>query len=207
MLVRTLALCTLAFSATYAYTEADREEALKEVDSYGFPRLAAFAKMTPKQLKTVMKTYLPLMGEGAFEYFSGQQIEVIFAAVSAANNCEMCLSFHAMAMGDEKLKNDPADIKEIVAGGLPKDPEMRKLVIAAKYALAHKGVLLPREKLHLASMGIDGEKFMELNFLVGMMSAHNQNYIYILSEGLELEPFLQDVGPFADTVYKKKDEL
>merc|ERR1719487_2426612 len=32
----------------------------------------------------------------------------------------------------------------IAAGGVPNDPKMARLVIAAKYALAHKGVLLER---------------------------------------------------------------
>ena len=53
---------------------------------------------------------------------------------------------------------------------------MRKLAIGAKYAMAHKGVLLAREKAHLASLGIAGEKYVELNFLCGFISAHNQNY-------------------------------
>ena len=74
--------------------------------------------------------------------------------------------------------------------------------------MAHKGVLLPREKAHLASLGIAGEKYVELNFLCGFISAHNQNYIHLINEGLELEEFLQQVGPFKDTLYKKsKTEL
>ena len=84
---------------------------------------------------------------------------------------------------------------------------MRGLVIASKYAIAHKGIFLDREKKHLATLGYEGEKLTELNFLVGFMSAHNQNYVHLISEGLELEEMLQDVGPFAATVYKKEGEL
>ena len=36
---------------------------------------------------------------GAFEFFGAKEIEVIYAVVSASNNCEMCLSFHAAALG------------------------------------------------------------------------------------------------------------
>ncbi len=206
--MRSLAIALLlAISSTSAYTAEDKEAALKAaIDERGFPRLEAFNRMTPKMLTTVMNMYTSMLGPDAFEYFDAAQIEVIFAAVSATNNCEMCLSFHAMMLaGAEK----PAeDVREIVAGGAPKDAEMRKLVIAAKYAMAHKGILLPREKLHLASMGIEGEKYKELNFIVGQMSAFNQVYIHLISEGLELEPMLQQAGPFVGTVYPvQKDEV
>ena len=82
-----------------------------------------------------------------------------------------------------------------------------RLVLAAKYAMAHKGVFLPREKQHLATMGFEGEKLVELNFLCGFMAANNQNYVHLISEGLELEKFLQDIGPFKHTVYNAKEEL
>lgn len=194
--------CTSAF----AYTAEDRENVLKDIiDAEGYPRLEAWNKMTPKHFKTMMTAYGATLAPDAFEYFTAEEAEVIYAAVSSVNNCELCLSFHAMTLGGQKKPT--ADIKEIVAGGLPKDPEMRKLVIGAKYALAHKGIFLEREKLHLATMGIEGEKLVELNFLVGMMSAFNMNYIHLISNGLELEPMLHEVGPFADTVYASKKEL
>ena len=190
--------------SVFGYTAEEREAVLVEmVDGPGFPRLEAWNKMPPKMLKSVLSMYFTAMGEDAFEFFDAKDIEIIFAAASAVNNCELCLSFHSMAMAGNEA--DAEDIKEIVAGGLPKDPAMRKLVIASKYALAHKGIFLPREKLHLASMGIDGEQLVELNFLVGLMSAMNMNYIHLISNGLELEPMLQQVGPFADTVYAKGD--
>ena len=127
-----------------AYTAQEREEVLVEiVDKAGFPRLEAWNKMPPKMFKTMMTAYGATMAEGAMEFFDAKQIEVIYAAVSAINNCELCLSFHAMTMGQH---GEPAeDIKEIVAGGLPQDPELRGLVIASKYALAHKGIYLERE--------------------------------------------------------------
>lgn len=171
---------------------------------YGFPRLKAFDMMTPKLLLTVLKTYTTAMAPGAFEHFDAEAIETVYAAVSSSNNCEMCLSFHAMALG---ASASAEDIAEIVAGGLPKDPKMRTLVIASKYALAHKGIYLDRERKHLAMLGIEGEKLVELTFLVGFMSAHNMNYVHLISMGLELEPMLQEVGPFAKTIYAKEGEL
>jgi AhpD family alkylhydroperoxidase len=160
--------------------------------------------MTPKLLLTVLKTYTTAMAPGAFEHFDAEAIETVYAAVSSSNNCEMCLSFHAMALG---ASASAEDIAEIVAGGLPKDPKMRTLVIASKYALAHKGIYLERERKHLAMLGIEGEKLVELTFLVGFMSAHNMNYVHLISMGLELEPMLQEVGPFAKTIYAKEGEL
>jgi alkylhydroperoxidase family enzyme len=49
-------------------------------------------------LKTVMGAYGVVTAPGAFEYFTPEDVEVIFAAVSASNNCELCLSFHGMEM-------------------------------------------------------------------------------------------------------------
>lgn len=76
--------------------------------------------------------------------------------------------------------------------------------MATKYTLAHKGVILAREAKHLASMGFAGEKLTELNFLAGAMSAFNQNYVHLVSEGMEVEAMLKGAGPFKDTVYKSE---
>ena len=47
--------------------------------------------------------------------------------------------------------------------GRAREPErLRPQVMAAKYALAHKGILLEREKLHLASMGFSAEELVEV---------------------------------------------
>ena len=99
-------------------------------------------------LKTVMTNYLNLVSPDALEFLTPLDLEVIWTATSAANNCEICLSFHAGALlGAEK----PADeVATMAAGGVPKDPKMARLVMAAKYVLAHKGILLEREKLHLS---------------------------------------------------------
>ena len=194
--------------STQAPTEEQKADALKyATETGGFPPLAAWSmpQFTPAAVK-LFTDKEKLVNSYPMTYITNPEKEIIYAVVSAANNCEMCLSFHAMMLaGAEK----PAeDVREIVAGGAPKDAEMRKLVIAAKYAMAHKGILLPREKLHLASMGIEGEKYKELNFIVGQMSAFNQVYIHLISEGLELEPMLQQAGPFVGTVYPvQKDEV
>ena len=108
-----------------------------------------------------------------------------------------------MALGGHK-ELDKADIDEILAGGLPKEPADRKLVIATKYALAHKGVLLEREVKHLESLGVTSDMFTELNFLAGIMAANNQNYVHLIANhDLEMDDMLKGVGPFKDTVYKK----
>ena len=69
------------------------ELATNEVGAFsGFPNLNAWKKMPPKMLKTVLNVYLPTLVEGAFETLGPKEIEIIYTAVSAANNCEMCLS-------------------------------------------------------------------------------------------------------------------
>ena len=39
-------------------------------------------------------------------YITNPEKEIIYAVVSAANNCEMCLSFHAMGMGQTLSPED-----------------------------------------------------------------------------------------------------
>ena len=77
----------------------------------------------------------------------------MFLPVKAQTDGLRCLSFHAMGLGKHP-ELDKKDIDEILLGGLPKDPKDRALVIATKYAMAHKGVLLEREKKHLNMLGI-----------------------------------------------------
>ena len=104
------------------------------------------------------------------------------------------------AQGAEK---DAKEVEAIVAGGVPEDEKMAGLVVAAKYAMAHKGIFLEREKKHLAMLGIEGDKLIEITFAVGQMSALNMLYIHLISEGVDVEDFLQGAGPFKKTVYKE----
>ena len=123
--------------------------------------------------------------------------------VSAANNCEMCLSFHAMGMGQTL---SPEDCKLIVDGGLPTQNERaRTIAIAAKYAICHKGLLLEREAAHLESMGVSKEMYGEILFLCGQIHANNMLMVYLIQQGVAVEEMLQAVGPFASTVYAKKE--
>ena len=134
MFARSL-IVALSFAApAAAYTKKDREDAIKWItEEKGFPHLAAFDKMTPKMLKTVMTNYLNLVSPDALEFLTPLDLEVIWTATSAANNCEMCLSFHAMGMGQTL---SPEDCKLIVDGGLPSQNERaRTIAIAAKYDL------------------------------------------------------------------------
>ena len=102
-------------------------------------------------------------------YITNPEKEIIYAVVSAANNCEMCLSFHAMGMGQTL---SPEDCKLIVDGGLPTQNERaRTIAIAAKYAICHKGLLLEREAAHLESMGVSKEMYGEILFLCGQIHA------------------------------------
>ena len=117
MFARSL-IVALSFAApAAAYTKKDREDAIKWItEEKGFPHLAAFDKMTPKMLKTVMTNYLNLVSPDALEFLTPLDLEVIWTATSAANNCEICLSFHAGALlGAEK----PADeVATMAAGGV-----------------------------------------------------------------------------------------
>ena len=68
-------------------------------------------------VKTILTAYGTVTNGDAFEYLSARDLEIIYTAVSAQNNCEICLSFHAGALlGAEK----PADeVATMAAGGVP----------------------------------------------------------------------------------------
>ena len=170
-----VALCCCAGTAS-AYTQADRDDADAFIKGMGFPPLAAFSRMTPKMVKTIFNAYTTVTNGDAFEYLSARDLEIIYTAVSAQNNCEICLSFHAMALGNPDANPlHPDDLAAMLSGGVPtRDKRAHDLAVAAKYALAHKGILLPREKQHLATMGFDSEeKMLEIIYAAGFMAANN----------------------------------
>mmetsp|Transcript_4053 Transcript_4053/g.7459 ORF Transcript_4053/g.7459 Transcript_4053/m.7459 type:complete len:106 (-) Transcript_4053:471-788(-) len=103
-----------------------------------------------------------------------------------------------------KMEISKEDAKEVIAGGLPKDPKLRPIALAAKYVLAHKGPIMPNERKHLATMGLTDEHVAEIAFCVGEMRADNYLMVHLVANGAPIEPFLQQMGPFADTLYKKE---
>lgn len=111
-------------------------------------------------------------------------------------------------MGMKAVSESDMDILKM--GGVPETARMdgdngrlRLVVLAAKAAIAHKGIILPREYEHLKEIGLDTDgELGEILYVAGMMEGLNRiwpNYVY---QGAVIEPFLQKAGPFANTVYK-----
>ena len=190
---------------TQAPTEEQKADALKYATEVGgFPPLAFWSmpQFTPAMVK-LFTDKEKLVNEYPMTYITNPEKEIIYAVVSAANNCEMCLSFHAMGMAQTL---SPEDCKLIVDGGLPTQNERaRTIAIAAKYAVCHKGILLEREAAHLASMGVSKEMYGEILFLAGQITANNMFFVYLIQQGVAVEEPLQAAGPFATTVYAKKE--
>jgi AhpD family alkylhydroperoxidase len=205
-ILSTISTAALGLQAAFEYTQEDRDDVNKYyTEDLGFPVMEAMNMMTPKMITTMMTFHIKTLTEGSFEFFEPREIDVIYAAVSAYNNCESCIAFHAIALKDAgTLTKD--DINEMMEGGLPQNPTMRPLAIGAKYALAHKGILLPRETMHMATMGIEGEKLTELVFLSGFINGLNMLTNHLISQGLELEEFLQEAGPFADGLQERPNQ-
>ena len=134
-------------------------------------------------------------------FISPLQRQIINCVVSAANNCEICLSLHAAVLYKGTVLKQP-DVDLLLEGALPNDPEARKIAIAAKYAIAHKGILLPREKAHLEELGVSQDYYAEVLFWAGQIHANNMFMVYLINEGCPVEEMLQAVGPFKKTVYK-----
>ena len=108
--------------STQAPTEEQKADALKYATEVGgFPPLAFWSmpQFTPAMVK-LFTDKEKLVNSYPMTYITNPEKEIIYAVVSAANNCEMCLSFHAMGMGQTL---SPEDCKLIVDGGLPTQNE------------------------------------------------------------------------------------
>lgn len=179
---------------------------MKEVEEAGFPPLAAFDVWTPELISTFVKKEVEVAIKGEYAHVTPLERETIFATVSAANSCEYCLSFHSMGMGGAGAA--PADVDAVINGGLPADAALAGVVTAAKFALSHKGVFLPHEKIHLATTyGIGPDKLVEIVYLVGQIAANNLLMVHVISEGTNVDAMLQPFSPFKESVYKIKPEL
>ena len=101
------------------------------------------------------------------------------------------------------------DLDLLMAGGVPQKEMLngdkgrfKAMVIAAKTAFAHKGIILPNEMDHLKKLGIDlrGE-LSEIIFLAAEVQGLNQIMPNYLNQGVKVDEFLQKIGPFKNTVY------
>jgi AhpD family alkylhydroperoxidase len=129
-------------------------------------------------------------------------MEAIFCAVSAANSCELCLTFHAMGL--EKHGASKEDINAIVHQGQPTSKDILGHVYCAKLALAHKGVFLEREKEYLLKeFGLGSEHVCEIIYLVGQISANNFLMVHMIANGVPVDDILTGLSPFSKTAYGK----
>eukprot|EP00948_MAST-09A_sp_MAST-9A-sp1_P004042 g4042.t1 len=191
--------------ASEHYTKENKTKAMETVTKNGFPPLSVFKEkvFNPNLLETFIKKEVLLKSPDAALFLSPSDIQVIYLVVSAANNCEMCLSFHAanlLTSGGAKQ----ADVDRLMEGGLPEDPKIRAVAIAAKYAIAHKGISVGREQEHLKTLGISDEMYTEIVFWAGQMVANNYLFVHLINSGCDVEDMLKQIGPFRETVYKKE---
>ena len=185
------------------YTPEEKEVVLKEVDAAGFPRINAFtdSRWTPELLGGFLKKE-GIVTTGAMKHVTPLQMEAIFCAVSAANSCELCLTFHAMGMKEKGATEE--DINAIVHQGMPASKDIYGHVYASKLALSHKGIFLPREKEYLLKeYGIGPCQLCEIIYLVGQIAANNMLMVHMISEDVPLDDMLQGFSPFAKTAFGK----
>lgn len=189
------------------YSHDEKAEAMKAVVDAGFPELGVFtqmAELNPNLIKLFIQKEV-LVNSFPMKFISEVEKQIIYVVVSSANNCEMCLSFHTAALLKQGLISQ-SDLDLLVAGGLPVNPKYKRLAIAAKYALSHKGILLEREKEHLRKLGISKETYAEILFFVGQIHANNMLFVYLISESCPIEEMLKKIGPFKNTVYKNPEK-
>ena len=181
-----------------------KEQAMKEVTDAGFPPLAAWDLMTPAMISLFVKKEVVM--RGALDYITPMELQVIYTAVSATNNCELCLSFHAMGLkGGESISDE--DLAILVSGGVPQTESLlngkgrlKSMAIAAKYAIAHKGILLPRERKHLAQLGFtEPRELTEIIFCAGHIYANNLVMVSLIEQGMPVAKMFRSAGPFAAT--------
>eukprot|EP00949_MAST-11_sp_MAST-11-sp1_P003585 g3585.t1 len=184
------------------FSEEEKAASMKVVTDAGFPPLGCFnmQECGTKLLELFVKKEV-LINSTPTTFINDLDRQIIYCVVSSANNCEICLSFHAGAlMKDSYIP--ASDVEKLVAGGLPDDEKAQRIAIATKYAIAHKGILLEREKKHLEALGVSKEEYAEILFFSGLIHANNMFMVHLVSEGAPIEDMLKAMGPFKNTVYK-----
>jgi AhpD family alkylhydroperoxidase len=187
--------------STPSYTKEAKDAAMKEVTDAGFPPLNCFTTpmMTPQLASIFLKKEVPVIS-GPYAHVSKLQSEAIFAAISAINSCEYCLTFHAMGMKDNGATEEDIDL--VIHGGLPTSKDLKGMVYAAKLANSHKGMFLPREKEYMQKeFGFGPEQLLEIVFLVGQITANNFMMVHLISEGVEVDDMIKPLSPFKSTSY------
>ena len=185
------------------YKSEVKDSAIKEWTDAGFPPLNAVVhdSWTPYLLRNFLKKEMAVIGS-PYAHVTPLQMEAIFCAVSAANSCELCLTFHAMGL--EKHGASKEDINAIVHQGQPTSKDILGHVYCAKLALAHKGVFLEREKEYLLKeFGLGSEHVCEIIYLVGQISANNFLMVHMIANGVPVDDILTGLSPFSKTAYGK----
>jgi AhpD family alkylhydroperoxidase len=179
------------------------DEAMKQATDAGFPPLGVFRMMTPATVSVMVKKEIAM--RETLDFVTPMELQVIYCVVSAANNCEICLSFHALGLKKGEAITDE-DLKVLSAGGVPETEtllngagRLKNIALATKYCIAHKGILLPRERKHLAKMGFEGPELAEITFCCGHIHANNMLMVSLIEQDCPVEEMLRPVGPFADS--------
>lgn len=186
------------------------EEVAEEAKLMGYPMLNVLTQNYPPSL--ISKTYrlINIITKEPYEHLTPAEVNVIAAVVSSANGCEMWLSFHASALTQMAAMSEE-DLDNLVAGGVPKTEKLNgengrlhSIAVAAKVAIAHKGIILPNEMKHLEALGIDlGHELAEIQFIAANTTGSNSILSHFLNQNPDVvEDFLRKAGPFKNTVYK-----
>ena len=95
---------------------------------------------------------------------------------------------------------------DLRSGGIPETEflanghgRLKSIAFAAKYCIAHKGILLPRERKHLLKMGFDGPELAEITFCCGHIHANNMLMVSLIEQNCPVEEMLRGVGPFGES--------
>ena len=123
-------------------------EALKQATAAGFPPLGVWKMMSPATVSVMVKKEIAM--RDTLDFVTPMELQVIYCVVSAANNCEMCLSFHSLGLKKGEAISD-ADLTVLRSGGIPETEflanghgRLKSISFAAKYCIAHKGITSPR---------------------------------------------------------------
>ena len=143
---------------------------------------------SPWALRSLTNFYLEC--KRGTTYFDENQVEIIFAATSAAIKCEVCASFHWPHLLDYGLDED--DARLVVRGGLPRgssDAAQRaaRLVEATQYMRSRGGILLPDEKRHLRALMFDEGQLAEILAVSGAMAMIGQFHTFLQANPAQKE--------------------
>ncbi len=118
---------------------------------------------------------------------SSAEQQAVLLAISTYNDCHYCTKAHAVAGQQAGLDADAAE--SLLAGGLPENERLKRLVQATRRILGKRGWLSDADEAEFGDLGLGRPELYEIIGLIGVKTM--SNYINHIAKTDVDEPFQQ----------------